>query len=183
MLLKLKKDQSVKLKISIVFIWFIAMLIILNALYDSYLMYVGEYEYPEFSFLPRYMHYVFIVFGLLVAFGLLFRSKVARWIILFLAYSPIFSVLYFLLIYESTRDIPIPILILGMGFYLPIIYLLSHEDILKQFRVKHLKWEIASFFVVGFTFYLIFTLYMKSVTEDLGHENPFESNSSVTTKN
>ena len=118
MLLKLKKEQSLKLKISIVFIWLIALMILLNAIYDSYLMYVGEYEYPAFSLMSPYSHYIFMGFGVLVAIGLLVRSKVARGIILFFSYLPLFGALFYLLVYGTMGDVSIYMFILGMGFYI-----------------------------------------------------------------
>lgn len=179
MLLKLKKEQSVKLKISIVFIWLIALMILLNAIYDSYLMYVGEYEYPAFSLISPYMNYVFMGFGVLIAIGLLVRSKVARYLILLSAYLPLFGALYYLLVYGTMGDVPIYMFILGMGFYLLNIYLLSHEDIIKIFKIKHIKWEIVSYFLLSVIFYIFFTLYIKSMTAEFENETDFEFNTSI----
>lgn len=176
MLLKLKKEQSLKLKISIVFIWLVALMILFNAIYDSYLMYIGEYEYPAFSFLPSYMHYIFMAFGVLIAIGLLVKSKVARYLILLSAYLPLFGALYYLLVYGTTGDVPMYMFIFGMSFYILNIYLLSHDDILKIYKIKHLKWEIASYFLVSMIFYLLFTFYMKSMLDNVDIELTLNNN-------
>lgn len=179
MLVKLKKEQSVKLKISIVFIWIMALGILANAIYDSYLMYIDEYEYSAFSFLPYYMHYVFMSFGVLIAIGLLVKSKVARWMILFFSYLPLVAVISNLLVYSSIGEFSIYMLVLAMGFYLLNIYLLSHEDIRREFKIKHLKWEIVSYFIFSVVLYLLFMWYMHSMTSEFDNEVVFESNSSV----
>jgi hypothetical protein len=180
MLLKLKKEQSVKLKISIIFIWLVALMILLNAIYDGYLMYIEEYEYPAFSyFSPSYSHYLFMGFGVFIAIGLLFKSKVARGFMLFFSYLPLFGSIYFLLIYGTMRDVPMYIFIFGMGFYVLTIYLFSHDEILKIYKVKHLKWEIAFYFLLSVIIYIFFTFYMKSITDDFSNESLFESNSSI----
>jgi glucan phosphoethanolaminetransferase (alkaline phosphatase superfamily) len=181
MLLKLKREQSLKLKISIVFIWIIALTILLNALYDAYLMCIGEYEYPAFNFVSSfYSHYLFMGFGVLVAIGLLFHSKVARWVILLLAYIPLFGAIYYLLIYGTTKGTPIYLFVLSIGFNLLTIYLFSHEDIRKVFRIKYLKWEIIVFFLLTILLYVLFTYSMKSMTDDeIEHKIVLESNSSV----
>lgn len=179
MLLKLKKEQSVKLKISIVFIWLMALMILLNVIYDSYLMYIDEYEYPYFSFMSPDSHYIFMSFGVLIAIGLLVRSKVARYLILLSAYLPLFGILYSLLVYGTMGDVPIYKFILGMGFYILNIYLLSHEDIIKLYKIKHLKWEIISYFLLSVIFYIFFTLYIKNMTDDFENESVFESNISI----
>ena len=164
MLLTLKKEQSIKLKISIVFIWFIAMMIIVNALYDSYLMYVGEYQHSEFGLVSPY---VFMAFGVLVAIGLLCGSKVARGLILLLSYVPLVGTLYYLLVNDTIKNVPSYMFILGIWFYVLTIYLLSHEDILKVFKVKRLKTEILFYLLLSVIFYMLFTWYMKSMTEDI----------------
>ena len=173
MLLTLKKEQSVKLKISIVFIWFIAMMIIVNALYDGYLMYVGEYQHSEFGLVSPY---VFMAFGVLVAVGLLFGSKVARGLILLLSYVPLVGTLYYLLVNDTAKNVPSYMFILGIGFYVLTIYLLSHEDILKVFKVKSLKTEILFYVLLSVIFYMLFTWYMKSMTEDIDLELTLKDN-------
>lgn len=101
MFLKIKKEQSLKLKISIVFIWLFALMILLNAIYDSYLMYVEEYEYPVFTLMSPYMHYAFMGFSVLIAIGLLLKSKVARYILVFFAYLPIIGAIYYFYYFGS----------------------------------------------------------------------------------
>lgn len=168
MLLKLNKEQSVKLKISIVFIWIIALSILLNAVYDIYLMYIDEYAYPAFSFVSSfYSHYLFMGFGVLVAIGLLFRSRVARWIILFFSYLFLFGVIYYLVIYGTMRDTSIYLFLLSIGFDLLTIYLLSHEAMRKLFRIKSLKWEIVVYFFLTIVLYTWFAYYIKSMTNEI----------------
>lgn len=180
MLLKLHREQSVKLKISIVFIWIIALSILAYAMYDMYLMFVDRYEYPAFSFMDvSYRHYLFMAFGVLVAVGLLFRSRVARWFFLVFAYIPFFSLIYYLFSYGTTEDITIYGWFLGIGVCLLIIYFLSHKDIQKVYGVKHLKWEIIIYALVTVLFYLWFTYYLNSITSDVENDTMDESNVSV----
>ena len=171
MLLTLKKEQSVKLKISIVFIWFIAMMIIVNALYDGYLMYVGEYQHSEFGLVSPY---VFMAFGVLVAVGLLFGSKVARYLILFFSYISLFATLYTLFSYGISLENFV--FMFSISYHIINIYLLSHEDILKVFKVKSLKTEILFYVLLSVIFYMLFTWYMKSLTEDVDLELTFKDN-------
>ena len=181
MLLKLKKGQSVKLKISIVFIWLVALMILLNVIYDSYLMYVDEYEYPAFSLMSPYMNYVFMGFGVLLAIGLLLKSKVARYILLLFAYFQIVGIIYCFLMYGRRGDIPLYILFAGMGFYVLYIYLLSHNEILKVFKIKHLKWEIVSYFILSMVLYLLFIWYINSMIDNVEVELPLTNSTKKVT--
>jgi len=60
-----------------------------------------------------------------------------------------------------------------------LIYLLSHEDIIKIFKIKHLKWEIVSYLLLSVIFYIFFTLYIKNMTEEFNNDAVFESNISI----
>jgi len=104
---------------------------------------------------------------------------------LFFSYLPLVAVIYNLLVYSSIGEFSIYMLVVAMGFYLLNIYLLSHEDIRKEFKIKHLKWEIVSYFIFTVVLYLLFMWYMHSMTSEFEfefefeNEVVFESNSSV----
>jgi len=143
-LLKLKKEQSIKLKITIVLIWIAVISMLLSVIYDIYLVYIDEYELDTFASYPVYMVYMAYIFYIgNILIGLLFKSKIARGFVLLFSYVPLFIKIMSLLIYGAARGEITDI------YLLLTIYLLSHDEILKIYKVKYLKKEIIVYFVLS----------------------------------
>ena len=149
MLLKLKKEQSIKLKITIILIWIAVISMLLNTIYDTYLVYINE-----FNTFPAYTVYIFYIVSMLGAVGLLFKSKIARGFVLLFSYVPLFIKIMSLLIYSTTRGETIDMFMLDIFYLLLTIYLLSHDEILKVYKVKYLKKEIVVYFVLSMIIFL-----------------------------
>lgn len=169
MILRFKKEDNLKRKIVVMFIWLVALGMIINVFWDMYKMYEGTYTYLNFSFrlnINYVFNYVFAVIAFLVPIGLIFKVKISRWLILFFLYIQL--VLFtLLLVVMSMASLFLPKDIYTLEFTLftmlalmpaitsSVIYLFSNAEAQSLYGVKNFKKELKVFLSICFVVIIV----------------------------
>jgi hypothetical protein len=133
-------------------------------------MATGEYtKFTSDLSLYVYFNYVFMGFGLLVAFGLLFRFKLARGIILLSSYVLLLLLFINLVNYQIIGELSWYLIIGSLSFHILQIYLLSHKDIIDVFKVKHPKGETISYVFLSAIVCAFFLWNIQSSTSEVSN--------------
>lgn len=170
MILKFKKEDNLKRKIVVTLIWLLALAMLANVFWDMYEMYVGEYEYPAFSFLTN-STFFFTTTAVLVPLGLVFKVKISRWLILFFIYVGTILPIVFLLmttilslvLHGNMNLIELNtlwIVLFGTASSVLMIYLFSNEEAQKLYGVGNFKKELKVLLSMVFVLSVMFAGYM-----------------------
>jgi len=133
MLLLFKKEDSFKEKFIIVGIWLYAFILLGSACFEIYLFFAGTTTIQKALF--------FSLLLLIIAIFLLYRSKIARFVVLINMYIGLWISLGFTLlaIYTGASFFNVVIQFVGIMIVLSIIFLFSNKKAYKLYGIKSAK--------------------------------------------
>jgi len=132
MLLLFKKEDSFKEKFIIIGIWLYAFILLSSACFEIYLFFVG---------IATIQKALFFSLLLIIAILLLYRSKIARFVVLINMYIGLWISLGFTLlaIYTGASFFNVVIQFVGIMIVLSIIFLFSNKKAYKLYGIKSAK--------------------------------------------
>jgi len=132
MLLLFKKEDSFKEKFIIVGIWLYAFILLGSACFEIYLFFAGSTTIQKALFFSLL---------LIIAILLLYRSKIARFVVLINMYIGLWISLGFTLlaIYTGASFFYVVIQFVGIMIVLSIIFLFSNKKAYKLYGIKSAK--------------------------------------------
>ena len=146
MLTKFHPYSSFQKKFTVVVIWLIALALIVTSI-----KFILEAEVEVILLIP------FTFFGLFIAFGIIFRSKTARWFMLLSAYTLFFSPLVaYVMLEEALPSIKIATYLILLTL---IVYVFSNKKAISLFDIEsnpseHLIFILLSITVNSLYFYI-----------------------------
>lgn len=152
MLLKFKRNDSFKKKAVVISIWIYSIALLLMIIVNTLSMYLqGDTESLNLLFFSQ------ITVGILILISLLFKSKIARFLILFNLYIALYlSIIYFIIILNFNPPfIQYIVQPLGILIILSLIYLFSNKKALELFKIDNLKKDLYWLIGTSFLFALI----------------------------